>query len=81
MIGGLKEIFLKVLSKKLFIGNVRMDSQYTILIDESPEKCVCNNCRNCLFLVTWNLLDAFDNFLIHSLVLWLLNVHKNCGRG
>jgi hypothetical protein len=64
-----------------FIGNKRMDSQNTIFIDDSPEKCVCNDSGNCLFLETWNPLDASDNFLLCSLALWLLNVHKNCGRG
>jgi hypothetical protein len=81
VIGGSKEIFLKVLSKKLFIWNKRMDSQNTILIDDSPKKCVCNDSGNCLFLGTWNPLHAFDDFLLRSLAPWLLNVHKNCGRG
>jgi hypothetical protein len=67
VIGGSKEIFLKVLLEKLFIGSTRMDSQNTILIDDSPEKCVCNDSKNCLFLETWNPLDASDNFLLHSL--------------
>jgi hypothetical protein len=81
VIGGSKEIFLKVLSEKLFIGSTRMDSQNTILIDDSPKKCVCNDSGNCLFLETWNPLDVFDDFLLRSLAPWLLNVHKNCGRG
>jgi hypothetical protein len=81
VIGGSKEIFLKVLSEKLFIGSTWMDSQNTILIDDSPEKCVCNDSGNCLFLETWNPLDAFDDFLLCSLAPWLLNVYKNCGRG
>jgi hypothetical protein len=81
MIGGLKEIFLKVLLEKLFIGSTRMDSQNTILIDDSPEKCVCNDSGNCLFLETWNPLDATDDFLLCTLCLWLLSLYKNCGRG
>jgi hypothetical protein len=52
VIGGSKEVFLKVLSEKQFIGSTRMDSQNTILIDDSPEKCVYNDCENCLFLET-----------------------------
>jgi hypothetical protein len=78
VIGGAKEIFLKVLLEKLFIGSTRMDSQNTILIDDSPEKCVCNNSGNYLFLETWNPLDAFDDFLLCTLGPWLLNLHKNC---
>ena len=57
-----------------------MDSHNTILIDDSPEKYVCNNNGNCLFLETWNPLDASNDFLLHSLAPWLLNVHKNYGR-
>jgi hypothetical protein len=81
VIGGSKEIFLKVLLEKLFIRSKRMDSQNTTLIDDSPEKCVCNDSENCLILKTWNPLDASDDFLLRSLVPWLLNMHKNCGRG
>jgi hypothetical protein len=81
VIGGLKEIFLKVLSEKLFIGSTRMDSQNTFLIDDNPKKCVCNDSGNCLFLETWNPLDAFDDFLLCTLGPWLLNLHKNCSRG
>jgi hypothetical protein len=47
-----------------------MESQNTILIDDSPEKCVCNNSGNCLFLETWNPLDTSDDFL--SFVVLLL---------
>jgi hypothetical protein len=81
VIGGSKEIFLKVLSEKLFIGSTCMDSQNTILIDDSPKKCVYNDSGNCLFLETWNPLDASDDFLLRTLGPWLLNLHKNCGRG
>jgi hypothetical protein len=81
VIGGSKEIFLKVLSEKLFIGSKRMDSENTILIDDSPEKYVYNDSGNCLFLDTWNPLDASDDFLLCILVPWLLNIHKNCGPG
>ena len=79
VITGLKEIFLKVLSEKLFIGSKRMDNHNTIFIDDGLEKCVCNDSGNCLFFETWNPLDASDDFLLRSLALWLLNVHKNCG--
>jgi hypothetical protein len=58
-----------------------MDSQNTILIDDSPEKCVCNDSGNYLFLETWNPLDASDDFLLRILGPWLLNLHKNCSRG
>jgi hypothetical protein len=81
VIGGSKEIFLKVLSEKLFIGSTRLDSQNTILIDYSLEKCVCNNSGNCLFLETWNPLDATNNFLLGTVAPWLLKLHNNCSQG
>ena len=58
-----------------------LDSQKNILIDGSLEKYVCNDSRNCLFLETWNPLDASDDFIFCSLAPWLFNVYKNCGRG
>jgi hypothetical protein len=62
-----KEIFLKNLSKALFIGSTLLDKENTILIDDSPEKCVCNDRGNCLFLKTWTPLDSIDDFLIRTL--------------
>ena len=81
MIGGSKKIFLKVLSEKLFIGSKRMDSQNTILINDSLEKFVCNDNGNYLYLETWNPLDASNDFILRSLASWLLNVYKNCCQG
>jgi hypothetical protein len=52
VIGGSKEIFLKNLSEALFIGSTHLDGENTILIDDSPEKYVCNDSGNCLFLET-----------------------------
>ena len=67
IIGRSKEILLKVFLEKLFIGNTCMDNQNTILIDDSPEKCICNDSGNCLFFETWNPLDASGNFFLCSL--------------
>jgi hypothetical protein len=50
LISGLKEMFLKTLSQALFIGSIQLDNENTILIDDSPKKCVCNDSGNCLFL-------------------------------
>jgi hypothetical protein len=58
-----------------------MDSQNTILMVDSLMKCMCNDSGNCLFVETWNPLDASDDFLLHTLGPWLLNLYKNCGRG
>jgi hypothetical protein len=43
VIGVSKEIFLKNLSEALFVGSALLDQENTILIDDSSEKCVCNN--------------------------------------
>jgi hypothetical protein len=54
VIGGSKEIFQKNLSEALFVGSTQLDKENTIIIDDSPEKCVCNDRGNCLFLETWS---------------------------
>jgi hypothetical protein len=81
VIGGSKEIFLKNLSEALFVGSTVLDEENTILIDDSPEKCVCNDRGNCLFLKTWIPLYSTDDFLIRTLVPWLLRLHRNCNHG
>jgi hypothetical protein len=81
IIGGSKEIFLKNLSEALFVGSTLLDEENTILIDDSPEKCVCNDRGDCLFLKIWIPLDSTDDFLIRMLAPWLLRLHSNCSRG
>jgi hypothetical protein len=72
VIGGSKEIFLKNLSEALFVGSTLLDQENTILIDDNPEKCVCNDQGKCLFLKTWTPLDSIDDFLIRMLAPGLL---------
>jgi hypothetical protein len=72
VIGGSKEIFLKNLSEALFIGSTQLDEETTIIIDDSPEKCVCNDRGNCLFLETWTPQGVADDFLVRTLGQWLL---------
>jgi hypothetical protein len=80
-IGGSKEIFLKNLSEALFIGSTHLNKENTILFDDSPEKCICNDSRNCLFLETWTLLDVADDFFLRILGPWLLRLHTDYTRG
>jgi hypothetical protein len=80
IIGGSKEIFLKNLSEALFVRSTLLNQENTILIDDSPEKCVCNDRGNCLFLKTWSPLDSTDDFLMHTLAPWLFRLHRNCSR-
>jgi hypothetical protein len=65
----------------LFIGSTQLDEGNTILIDDSPEKFVCNDRGNCLFLETWNPLGVADDFVLRTLGPWLLRLHTDCTRG
>lgn len=79
-----KEIFLKVLRERLFsnpCGSTTFTSDNTLLIDDSPEKSVCNESGNVLFLNTWTRMHTRDNFLMESLAPWLRNLHSNCAPG
>ena len=80
VIGGSKEIFPKNLSQALFVGSTLLDQENTMLIDDSPEKCVCNDRGNCLFLNTWSRIDSADDFFMYMLAPWLLQLHDNCSR-
>ena len=80
VIAGSKEIFLKNSSEALFIGTIHMDKENTIIINDSPEKCVCNDRRNCLFLETWILLGVADDFLVCTPGQWLLRLHTDYTR-
>ena len=63
------------------MGSIHMDEENTIIIDDSPEKYVYNDRRNCLFLETWTPLGGDDDFLVRTLGQWLLRLHTNCTHG
>jgi hypothetical protein len=81
VIGESKEIFLKNQSKALFRGSTLLDEENTIIIDDNPEKCVCNDRENCLVLETWSPLGVADDFLIRTLGQWFLRLHTDCSCG
>jgi hypothetical protein len=56
----------------MFIGNSCIDRNNTIL-DDNPEKYVCNEATNCLFLQTWIREALSDDFLL----IFLLG-YSNC---
>lgn len=61
-----KMIFLKTLSSSLFrrrVGSMVLDSDNTLLIDDSPEKSVCNHTGNAIFLRPWRRAACIDKFL------------------
>ena len=64
----------------MFVGSTLLDQENTILIDDSPEKCVCNDRGNYLFLKTWSPIGSTDDFLMYMLAPWLLQLHDNCNR-
>lgn len=81
IIGGLKEIFLKNLSKILFVSSTRatlFNNNNNFLIDGGLEKCVCNETRNSIFLWTWIWQALNDDFLLNDFVLWLYQLHLDC---
>ena len=55
-----------------------MDKENIIIIDDSPEKCVCNDRGNYLFLETWTPLGVDDDFLVRILSQWLLQLDTDC---
>ena len=59
------------------MGSTHMDEENTIIIDDSPKKCVCNDRRNCLFLETWTPLGSDDDSLVCTLGQWLLRLHTD----
>lgn len=79
-----KEMFLKTLSNSLFKrrhGSVVFNLDNTLLIDDSPEKSVCNYTGNAIFLSPWRREVWNDNFLIRDLLSWLRRLHSECPRG
>ena len=74
-----KDIFLKTLSKDLFMKfNGIFRTNNTIIIDDSPMKDILNNSKNVLFLVSWSHDGRGQNntFLINMLLPWLQQLHR-----
>ena len=75
---------MKVLSKALFSNNGGgsiFDVMNTILIDNSPDKSVCNENGNAIFLETWSHTKQRDNVLMDDLLPWLQRLHSSCPEG
>ena len=68
-----KLIYLKVLADQLFSHSsdgASFSKENTLLIDDSPEKSVCNEIGNAIFLQPWEHRLRGDKFLMESLVPW-----------
>ena len=76
-----KLIFLKILPQQLF-GTVAASSPFsnenTILIDDSPEKSICNESGNAIFLESWSRHHVENDFLLGTLALWLSRLNNYC---
>lgn len=81
---GDKCTFLKVLSEQLFSnpsGDTTFTLDNTLLIDDTPEKSLCNEKGNAVFLDTWGHKQRKDTFLMEKLLPWLQRLIRNVGRG
>ncbi len=81
-LSGTKEIFFKDLSKRVFsIGAASFHNDNTLLIDDSPEKSVCNETGNAIFLESWSRSQRRDDVLMGTLAPWLRQLHSSCAPG
>ena len=64
-----KLIFLKILPQHLFgtAASSPFNNKNTILIDDSPEKSVCNESGNAIFLESWSRHHVENDFLLGTL--------------
>ena len=79
-----KLIYLKLLADQIFShssGGASFSKENTLLIDYSPEKSVCNEIGNAIFLQPWEHRLRGDEFLMGSLVHWLRQLHEDCDPG
>lgn len=80
----MKTVFLKTLSSSLFNrrdSSVAYNADNTLLIDDSPEKSVCNHKGNAIFLRSWRRDAVDDGFLVDDLLPWLHRLHSDCSVG
>ena len=79
-----KLIFLKIMLHQLFRGFATFSpftNDNTILIDDSPEKSVCNESGNAIFLELWSRNEPESNYLLDTLALWLSCLNTQCMLG
>lgn len=71
---GQKVLYMKVLSETLFSnpsGETSFSPGNTLLIDDSPQKSICNENGNAVFFRTWSPQDKADDLLMGELLPWL----------
>ena len=65
-----KLIFLKIMPEQLFnyaAASWPFNNDNTILVNDSPEKSVCNESGNAIFLESWSRHEPDNNFLVDTL--------------
>jgi len=81
---GSKVLYMKVLSEGLFSTSTEggaINAQNTLLIDDSPEKSICNETGNAIFLDSWTHVKRPDDVLKGELLPWLRRLHSDCPDG
>ena len=79
-----KLIFLKIIPQQLFRSSATFSSftnDNTILIDDSPEKSVCNESGNAILLESWSRNEPKSNYLLDTLAPWLTRMNTQCMLG
>ena len=74
-------IFLKIMPQQLFRGSatfLAFTNDNTILIDDSPEKSVCNESGNAIFLESWSRNELESNYLLDTLAPWFSCLNTQC---
>ena len=75
---------LKDLNDVLFhnpSGDTSFTPNNTILIDDSPNKSVCNENGNAIFPVSWSRTSQRDDGLLGEILPWLRRLHSQCQTG
>ena len=79
-----KLIFLKIMPNQLFNSPAEswpFMNDNTLLIDDSPEKSVCNKSGNAIFMESWSRQWLDFNLLMDTLAPWLISLSSNCKPG
>ena len=76
-----KLIFFKIMPNQLFNSPAEswpFTNDNTLLINDSPEKSVCNESGNAIFLESWSRQRLDFNSLMDTLAPWLISLSSNC---
>ena len=79
-----KLIFLKIMPEQLFdcaAASWPFNNDNTVLVNDSPEKSVCNESGNAIFLESWSRHEPDNNFLVDTLASWLNPMSLSCMPG